>query len=343
VISGARQVAGFVRVAVLLGASLIPLASRAQGPGKDWEEADPKAVGLDVDAIKAHRTLCERSGADAFLVVYKGKIVSEWYAPDYRPPVYTMSSVKSWTGLLAGMLIADGKIKGVDEPVSAFLPGWAEGRKAKVTLRHLLTMTSGLKQRLGQEPGPDQSVGFASDKNAFVLGLPLDFTPGERWSYSNEGAQLLSPLLEAAAGVPIQDYARARLFEPLGMTQTRLHLDEKGHAWTYADAETNLRDFAKIGQLMLQGGKWGDRQIVHASWVRECTRPCPRNPGYGYLWWLQGDPKGFATRGYRDTNCYVFPDFNLVVARIQNTPAKVGAVPYEPEASQLFRRMVKRK
>ena len=134
--------------------------------------------------------------------------------------MYTMSSVKSWSGLLTGMLIADGKIKGIDQPASDFLPGWSEGEKAKVTLRHLLTMTSGLKQRLGQGPGPDQSVGFAANKNAFVLGLPLNFPPGERWSYSNEGVQLLSPILEKAAGVPLQDYARTRLFEPLGMTNT---------------------------------------------------------------------------------------------------------------------------
>ena len=251
-----------------------------------------------------------------------------------------MSSVKSWTGLLTGMLIADGKIKGVDQPVSDFLPGWGEGQKAKVTIRHLLTMTSGLKQRLGQEPGPNQSVGFEADKTAFVLGLPLDFAPGERWSYSNEGVQLLSPILEKAAGMPLQDYARTRLFEPLGMTNTRLKLDNKGHAMTYADAATTLRDFAKVGQLMLQKGKWGDRQIVPESWVRESTQPCPQSPQYGYLWWLLDDPRGFATRGYRDTHCFVFPELELVVARMQNAPSPAGAVPYEPAARDLFRRMV---
>jgi CubicO group peptidase (beta-lactamase class C family) len=326
----------------MLGAGSLSAGARAQGSGKDWEKADPKAVGLDVEAIEAHRALCERSGAEGCLVVYKGKIVSEWYGPRYKTPIYTMSSVKSWTGLLAGMLISDGKIKGVDEPVSVFLPEWGQGNKAKVTLRHLLTMTSGLKQRLGREPGADQSIGFVADKSAFVVGLPPAFAPGEQWSYSNEGAQLLSPILEAAAGVPLQDYARIRLFEPLGMTQTRLNVDGKGHAWTYADAQTSLRDFAKVGQLMLRGGKWGDRQIVPESWVRDSTRPCPQNSRYGFLWWLIDDPKGFATLGFRDTNCYVFPEFDLVVARMQNSPAENGAVAYQPAALPLFQRMVKR-
>jgi CubicO group peptidase (beta-lactamase class C family) len=338
-----RTVGAVLGLAILLGSGLIERSSTAQQAANDWEKADPKAVGLDVTAIEDHRALCECSGADACLVAYKGKIVSEWYGPQYKTPIYTMSSIKSWTSVLSGMLIADGKIKNVDEPVSKFVPKWSEGPKAKVTIRHLLTMTSGLKQRLGREPGPDQSVGSVSDKNEFVIGLPLNYEPGERWSYSNEGAQLLSPVLEAAAGVPLADYAKTRLFEPLGMTHTRLSVDPKGHAWTYADAETTLRDFAKIGQLMLQRGKWGDRQIVPESWVRESTQACPQNGGYAYLWWLHGDPKGFAAHGYRDTNCYVFPELELVVVRMQNTPAKDGAEPYEPAAHTLFRRMVPRK
>ncbi len=229
-----------------------------------WKKADPATLGLDPRAVERHRDHAQRSGADAVLVVYKGRIVSEWYAARYKEPIYTMSSVKSWTGLLVGMLIADGKIKSVDDKVSDYLPEWKEGEKAKVTVRHLLTMTSGLKRRLGKDPGPDQSVGYAEpmDKNDFVRKLPLTFTPGERWDYSNEGVQLLSPLLDKAAGRPIQEYARDRLFKPVGMSRTRLKETAKGHAWTYADAETTLRDFARIGVLMLNKGRWGDTQVV---------------------------------------------------------------------------------
>jgi hypothetical protein len=159
-----------------------------------WKKAEPATRGLDARAVERHREHAERSGADAVLVVYKGRIVSEWYSADYREPIMTMSSVKSWTGLLVGMLIEDGKIKSVDDPVSDYLPEWKEGASEKVTVRHLLTMTAGLKRRFGTEPGPDLSVGFAGpDKNAFVLKLPLAYRPGERWEYSNEGVQLLSP------------------------------------------------------------------------------------------------------------------------------------------------------
>lgn len=108
------------------------------------------------------------------------------------------------------------------------LNGNDENRR-KVTVRHLLTMTSGLKRRIG-EKGTDASVGFVGDKNAHIVDLPLTYEPGTRWEYGNEGVQLLSPILDKAAGVPIQDYARTRLFEPLGMRHTSLRVDEKDHA-----------------------------------------------------------------------------------------------------------------
>jgi CubicO group peptidase (beta-lactamase class C family) len=347
VVSTDRRVGGILVTAIILmaGPALVDARAQAPRPKVDWEVVDPKTSGLDIEVIEAYRVLRERSRADACLVAHKGKIILEWYGPNYKLPITTMSSMKSWTGLLVGMLIADGKIKDVDQPVSDFLPEWGEGEKAKVTLRHLLTMTSGLKQRKGREPGPDQSVGFVGDKNAFVIGLPLSEAPGKTWSYSNEGVQLLSPILEKAAGVPLQDYAQTRLFEPLGMTMTRLKLDQKGHPWTYADAETSLRDFAKIGQLMLQGGKWGGRQIVPESWVSDSTQACPQYPFYGYLWWLKIDgSKGFATRGYRDTDCYVLPEQSLVVARMQNNQPADGAAPYSiKEAATMFRNMVKKK
>ncbi len=103
------------------------------------------------------------------------------------------------------MLIADGKIKSVDAPVCSSISEWCAGNKAKVTLRHLLTMTSGLPRMF------EEGVGYVSDKNLFVINLPLAAEPGKAWAYSNEGVQLLSPILDKAAGEPIQDYARKRL------------------------------------------------------------------------------------------------------------------------------------
>ena len=300
-----------------------------------WRTGDPATLGVNISALERHRRLCERTGADACLVVRRGKIVQEVYSVRYRVPMYAMSSTKSITGLLVGMLIDDGKIKSVNEPVCAYIPEWCGGRRGKVTLRHLLTMTSGLPRMF------DEGVASTNDKSRFVIGLSPSREPGTAWAYSNEGVQLLSPILDKVAGEPIQDYARKRLFEPLGVRDTRLHLDEKGHAWTYADMETTPRDLARIGLLMLNKGVWQGRRIVSAAWVEQSTRRSQEfEPGYGLLWWLYDGPKGYAALGHLNTNLYVFPEQELIVIRMQSKPLDQQA-PYEPEALRLFGQLIR--
>jgi CubicO group peptidase (beta-lactamase class C family) len=234
------------------------------------------------------------------------------------------------------MLIDDGKIKSIDEPVCTYIREWCSGAKARVTLRHLLSMTSGLPRMY------EEGVGSVDDKDSFVIKLPLKEEPGSKWDYSNEGVQLLSPILDKAAGEPIQDYARRRLFEPLGMSDTRLHLDSLKHAWTYADMETSARDFARIGLLMLNKGIWGGRRIVSEKWIaRSTTSSQTLKPGYGLLWWLFDSPKGFAALGHLDTNLYVFPQEELIVVRMQSKPVD-GQVYYSKDALNIFSRLVQK-
>lgn len=282
-------------------------------PDASWKTVDAAERGIDAVALREHEALARRSGADAILVCYRGQIVSEWYSDRYAEPMATMSSVKSITALLAGLLIADGKIESVDDPVSKYIPQWREGIRGRVRIRHLLNMTSGLPDFRGGRAG----VGFAENKNEFVIGLTPTVEPGTRWSYSNEGSQLLSPILEKAAGMPLEEYAQKRLFEPLGMRNTTLKVID-GQALTYADANTTLRDFARLGVMMLNDGKWGDRQVVPAEWVRACISPCPVNKKYGYLWWLETSPRSYSMRGYLNTSVYVFPEHDLVIARMQH-------------------------
>ena len=300
-----------------------------------WQTGDPATLGINVSALEKHRQLCERTGADACMVIRRGKIVQEIYSARYRVPMMAMSSTKSITGILVGMLIDDGKIRSIDEPVCAYISEWCQGWKGKVTLRHLLAMTSGLPRMY------EEGVSSTNHKNEFVIKLPLAAEPGTKWAYSNEGVQLLSPILDKAAGEPIQDYARKRLFEPLGMRETRLHLDAQQHAWTYADMETSARDFARIGLLMLNKGVWQGRRIVSARWIEQSTeRSQNLNPGYGLLWWLYENPAGFGAQGYLNTNLYVFPKQELIIVRMQSKPIE-PQMPYGKEALSLFNQLVR--
>jgi CubicO group peptidase (beta-lactamase class C family) len=298
-----------------------------------WQTANPSALRINIGALDEHRALCERTGADACLVIHRGKIVQELYSARYREPIMGMSSTKSVTGILVGMLIDDGKIKSADEPVCDYIPQWCEGRRGKVTIRHLLTMTSGLPRMF------EDGIGYVGDKNPFVIALSPAKEPGTVWDYSNEGAQLLSPILDRAAGEPIQDYARRRLFEPLGMRRTRLHLDEKNHAWTYGDMETTPREMARIGLLMLNRGTWQGRRILSESWIEESTRKSQAlEPRYGLLWWLYDSPQGYAALGNLNTNLYVFPEQELIVVRMQSKPFN-QQYSYEQAALRLFRQI----
>lgn len=313
------------------------LMSPPRRPVKDdfWQVADPASLAMSLPALERHKRLCERTNADACLVVYQGKIIQELYSARYREPIMAMSSTKSVTGLLVGMLIDDGKIKSIDEPVCAYISEWCAGRKAKVTLRHLLTMTSGLPRLT------TTSVGYVGDKNPYVISQPVTNEPGTVWEYSNEGVQLLSPILDKAAGEPIQDYARKRLFEPLGMRNTRLHTDTKGHAWTYADMETTARDFARIGLLMKNKGMWERRRILSEAWVEQSTRASQTlNPRYGLLWWLFDSPRGYGAQGHLDTNLYVFPERDLIVVRMQAKPGP-QQLSYEWDALPLFNQLTR--
>jgi CubicO group peptidase (beta-lactamase class C family) len=223
-----------------------------------------------------------------------------------------MSSTKSVTGVLMAMLIAEGKLR-LDDRVCKYVSAWCDGVRGEVTVRQLASMTSGLLMIT-----PDSSVGTVSDKNRFALHMLPTRKPGTTWSYSNESAQLLSPILDAAAGEPIQNYATRRLFTPLGMMNTAMHVDELDHAWTYADMETTARDFARIGVLMLHKGAWGGKQIVPPQWIDSLVAPQRLNAHYGLLWWPEPEARAFSSQGHLDTDIHVVPDLDLIVVRMQS-------------------------
>jgi CubicO group peptidase (beta-lactamase class C family) len=294
----------------------------AENPIREWSTADPDSVGLNLDALERHRALCEDSEASGCLVAYRGEIVQEWYADSFpsdpiamQPWIGTRSAAKSVFGLVAGMLVADGAIGSIDEPVATFIPEWRAGAEAGVTIRHLLTMTSGVARHAGE--GRHPGVVAARNLNAFVFELPLQDGPGERWNYSNEGAQLLSPVLERAAGMPLAAYTWERLFNPLGLQTSFLRVDDYYNTVTIGGMMTRLREFARLGQLVANDGAWNGEQIVSSDWIRDMTTGIEQNPAYGYLWWVSEEHGAFAAAGSFDQLLVVIPDLDLVAVRLQ--------------------------
>ncbi len=305
-----------------------------------WRAVDAEhRARLNDDALTAFDEAARRGGADAYLLVHEDRIVAEWRSERYAEPMTAMSSTKSVTSLLVGMLIDRDAIAGLEQKVGLTVPEWREGPRGEVTVGHLLSHTSGLENRARRG---ELGVGNEGDKNAYVIGLELDWAPGERFSYSNEGVQLLSPILDAAAGEPIQDFAQRELFEPLGMRHSRMKRDRKGHAWTYADLETTPRDLARIGLLMQHGGEFRGRRIVSAEWVARSVQPGQEhNPSCGLLWWLFDG--GYAAQGYLGTDVHVLPAQKIVAVRMQRKPGDGGnpGSAYRRDVVPILKRLVR--
>ena len=308
-----------------------------------WRFGTAGEEGLVREGVDGYVELCRRTGADAVLVARGRTIVGEWYSPRYNGSLYAMSSTKSVTGLLVGIAQDDGLLS-VSDPVGDYIDSWNNGIRARVTVRNLLTQTSGLSQRSGQE-----SVGSVANKNTFVIGLEPDTEPGRQFVYSNEGVQLLSPILEQAIGGRLDEFATERLFAPLGMDHTSLHISGSDRSvWTYADMETTPRDFARLGRLILDGGTHDGDQIVSGDYLVEAMGPSDLADNYGYLWWrFVGDAgiPGVASLGYLSTDMYVLTDDDVVIVRMKAPRTTYSGVNEERPYSQglvatMFRVMV---
>jgi CubicO group peptidase (beta-lactamase class C family) len=306
-----------------------------------WKTADAGGTELSISALKKHLLLCKETGASAQLVVYDGRIVSEWYSGRYSEPVGAMSSTKVVASILIGQLVDKGLLT-YDQKVSPLLPEWTGGLRDLVTIRELLTHSAGFNQR----NSTSDSIGFVENKTEFVLGLFPDQIPGSRYSYSNEGVQLLEPIIRRTTGQPTGEYAKAVLFDPLGMNQTSLY-GFGGSTWLYAEMRTTPRDMARIGLMMADNGSWNGKRIVSSLYVAEATRPSITNPEMGFLWWILDQRKtlkGFYASGYLNNDIYVFPAYKLVIVRTQapknGYSGKRESGDYFKRAQPLFKEMV---
>lgn len=269
---------------------------------------------------------CNTSKADEILIRHQDKILVHWKRTDMTglqidshatpcltPYMGTASMVKSWTGLLIGILVDKGYIQDINDAVCTYMPEWKIGCQQNITIRHLLTMTGGYN-RLGP-----RGVLSQKDMNQFVLNLEPDTLPGIRFSYSNESVQLLGIIAERVTGLRGDELFTTYLLQPLGMDSTSFSKDESGNIIFYGGCTTTVEDASRIGQLMLNQGQWKGNQMISSDWVTASTTPGPLAPYYGYLWWLDKNAPhwNFAATGDLGQMTIVFPDLHLVFIRKQ--------------------------
>ncbi len=294
-------------------------------PGADWEVSSPKAEEMGSAKLEDMAGYCEEHGCRAVVVVRHGRIAWEryWGGWDENSTDNSWSMAKSITSALVGIAIDDGKIKSLSQSAADFIPEWRSDNREKVTLRHLITMTSGLSWRMIYDPPSGDTVQMlgADDAVGYLVARSVYREPGSDWYYADGDTQTFSGILKAATGMEVGEYAQQVLFGPIGITDATWLTDKVGQALTFCCVFTTARDFARFGYLFLRDGRWNDEQVVPEEWVRESTQPSQmENPNYGYYWWLfdlpGAPPDTFMAMGFQTKRIYVIPSLDIVAVRL---------------------------
>lgn len=305
-----------LRVAVA-GAAATTAAAAAPG----WIVGDPAAHVADPSSLlRASHRIGALDGVYAVLVAHRGELISEEYFREgARSKPHNMKSAsKSLLSALVGIAVAEGDID-LDQPLVEILTqarGLNDPAKSRITVRHLVTMTSGL------EATSYETYNRWIAQGNWVRGaleLPLVAEPGTLFQYSTGNSHLLSAVVTAATGQSTLDYAKSKLLGPMGIRIQGWQRDPQGIYVGGNNLSLTPRDMAKFGQLFLDGGRWREQQLVPTAWVEESTRNGefglhPVYGTYGYLWWTDlVFEKAFTGVGYGGQYIFVSPEHEAVV------------------------------
>lgn len=272
--------------------------------------------------------LLERTKTIAFIVVKNDTIMYEKYFDGYSDSTisYSFSMAKSFLSLLIGIALEEGLITSIEQPVTDYVPELRNNGFERVTIKHLLQMTGGLRYK---EPdinpfGLHSHFYYGDDLEEKCVELKLQGEPGTAFSYKSGETQLLGLILDRALGDrTITDYMQEKLWTPLGMEYNALwSIDNApdGIEKTFCCIAACARDFAKIGRLCLNNGNWNGKQLVPEQWIRESTKIDTIDGSvwyYQYQWWL-ADKEGndYFASGHRGQYLYVNPEENVVIVRL---------------------------
>ena len=273
------------------------------------------------------RELLRTTGTTAFLVLRDDRmLVEEYPLGGSRDDVATsFSMAKSVLSTVLGIAIERGDVGSVDDPVTDYVPELLDRdeRFSRITLRHLVSMSSGLRYEEAGLPWSDDAVTYYSpDLRSTALSAQVTETPGTRWLYNNYNPLLVGLVLERATGMPLADYVAEHLWQPMGAAyDASWSLDSEQHGFAKMESGLNARpvDYARFGHLLAHEGRVGGRQVVPARWVRRATaRDAETDPAehYQWFWWVDTDHEGrFMARGNKGQFIYVDPATDVVVVR----------------------------
>jgi CubicO group peptidase (beta-lactamase class C family) len=281
--------------------------------------------------------LLEDISSVAVVVIKNDSILYERYWEGYSDSSLSgsFSMAKSITSILTGCALKEGSIKSLEEPVSKYLPEFKEGEKAKVRIIDLLTMSSGSDwdESYSNPLAITTEIYYGSDVYKTATGVHIVKPPGTEHRYKSGDTQLLGLVLEKATGKSLSDYAAEKLWKPIGAEHAALWSTDKtgGHEKAYCCFNSNARDFARLGQLMIDSGSWKGNEIITRDYFVQAISPCnlPDQYGsvcdyYGYQWWLAPRRNGvFYAQGILGQWIVVIPEKKMIIVRLGNKRSEI--------------------
>ena len=267
----------------------------------------------------------------AFMVIINDSIQYERYWHGYSADTMSnsFSMAKSFVGSLIGVAIKDGKIKSIDQKVCDFLPDFCEGGNAELTIKNLLTMSSGLNwtEDYYNPIGQTAEAYYGGDLKGLMMNLKVVEAPGKVFKYHSSCTQILTFVVESATGQTISEYASEKLWKPMGAKHPALWNtdvaggDEKG----FCCINSNARDFARLGKLYMHQGNWNGVQILDSSYVKDATSIADlldekgnKNVNYGFQFWI-AERQGlyiYYARGLWGQYVICIPEKNMIIVRL---------------------------
>ena len=329
----------------LCGSAIAQEGRKSEPMSDGWPTTSVETAGLSAQKLQEMESAIR---ADEFkkitsvVIARHGKLAYEGYfsGTDVNTLMETRSATKSITSMLIGIAIDEGLLEGVNAPVLPFFRDKQplqnpDPRKDKITVEDLLTMSSLLECDDWNDfsRGNEERMYLIEDWVRFALDLPIKgFAPwvtkpkdspyGRSFSYCTAGAFLLGQVVERSVKMPVQNFAKKNLFDPLGIEKLDWKFSPLGEAQTGGGLGLRSRDLLKLGQLYLNNGVWNGKRIVSENWVKISTEPHVRIDAqtlYGYLWWLKSFKSGehaypaYFMSGNGGNKVVVLPDLDMVV------------------------------
>lgn len=337
VFSGIDQTENFANLK-----NLIPVVEmKSSAPIKHWTVGEPIKLPEEYDLVgqkQSVQEILDRTSTSALVILRDGKIRYENYWRTGGPDVQwiSMSVAKSFVSALIGLLVAEGKIRSIEDLITDYITVDPGSAYDGVSIKNVLLMSSGARWSEDYSDPTSDAVnlqlamaGVTGDLDDFVRGMQKDIEPGSQCRYNSGDTQVLGLLIRNASGVSVAEYMQKKLMEPLGFEKPAYWLtDIAGNEAVFAGLNVVARDFARLGQLYCDGGMFDGVQVLDPQWVKDSVRvtapQCdfPVEPGmppvgYGYQWWIPKEPQGvFSAIGVYNQFVYVEPKSRTVIVKL---------------------------